>query len=252
MSYRTAIACLVLACASSANAAFVVVPPSSTTTLGGFQSPAPLRRGGTGGAHNQQVDLASLFKGVTGAIKITSLSLRPTSSFFAPSISVSDIRVSLSTTQRGDETSARQLSATFSDNIGPDNTLVYSGPLTITTNSTGSLTGNPQRDFDYTITFQTPFTYDPARGNLLLDFLIPDSATVQSTGFFNTVAFDDVNNFNDGVYSVTNINSGSALTGAPATDGNPILYNFTPASVPEPTALTLLTLPAALVLRRRA
>lgn len=252
MSYRTAIACLVLACASSANAAFLVVPPSSVTTLGGFQSPAPLRRGGTGGAHNQQVETASLFKGISGPITITSLSLRPTASFFAPLISVSDVRISLSTTQRGDETSAQTLSATFADNVGPDNTVVYSGPLTLTTSSTGRLTGNPQRDFDYTITFQTPFTYDPSRGNLLLDFLIPTTATVQSTGFFGSVAFDDINNLNDGIYSVTNIDSGSSLTGSPATDGNPVLYNYTPAAVPEPAALALLSLPTALVLRRRA
>ncbi|NIP17252.1 MAG: hypothetical protein GWM87_03150, partial [Xanthomonadales bacterium] len=72
------------------------------------------------------------------------------------------------------------LSLTFADNIGSDNTVVFSGPLTLTSADIGG----PPRDFDIIINLQTPFFYDPGDGNLLLDVRRYD-VSVSSTVFFD-------------------------------------------------------------------
>ncbi len=73
------------------------------------------------------------------------------------------LQIHASTTNR----SATGLSTTFAENLGTNNTLVFSGPLTWTTANLPGL-GNT-RQFDYVFPFTTPFLYDPAAGNLLLD-----------------------------------------------------------------------------------
>jgi hypothetical protein len=59
------------------------------------------------------------------------------------------------------------LSATFANNVGADDTVVFSGPLSLSSAFTGPSAG--PKDFDIVITLQTPFLYDPSAGNLLLD-----------------------------------------------------------------------------------
>ena len=56
------------------------------------------------------------------------------------------------------------LSSTFADNVGPDNTQVFSGPF----QTAVTFTGDPT-NFEVVINFTTPFYYDPTKGNLLLD-----------------------------------------------------------------------------------
>ena len=75
---------------------------------------------------------------------------------------VSDLTLRVSTTSRSPGT----LSNTFTANYGDDVTLVYDGPVTYSTDNTGT-PGGP-KDFDYGVIFQTPFHYDPAEGHLLL------------------------------------------------------------------------------------
>ena len=59
------------------------------------------------------------------------------------------------------------LSSTFASNVGGDDTTVYSGPLSLSSAFTGPADG--PKDLDIAVKLQTPFLYDPAVGNLLLD-----------------------------------------------------------------------------------
>lgn len=73
---------------------------------------------------------------------------------------VPQLQVNLSTTSKAPDA----LSSTFSANVGADDTQVFSGALS------GSVTynGDPT-NFEIVINFSTPFYYNPANGNLLLD-----------------------------------------------------------------------------------
>ena len=73
---------------------------------------------------------------------------------------VAQLQVNLSTTSKVPD----GLSSTFSDNVGPDDTQVFSGPL----QAAVTFTGDPT-NFEVLINFTTPFYYDPGKGNLLLD-----------------------------------------------------------------------------------
>jgi hypothetical protein len=60
------------------------------------------------------------------------------------------------------------MSTTFSQNIATINTLVFDGTETL---STENLPGpGNTRQFDMVTRFTTPFLYDPAAGNLLLEY----------------------------------------------------------------------------------
>src|ERR1043166_1502897 len=67
-----------------------------------------------------------------------------------------NVQINFSTTSRAPDT----LSGLFSDNVGANNAIVFSGPLHLL--SSGSF-------FEVHIPLQTPFIYDPSMGNLLLD-----------------------------------------------------------------------------------
>jgi cell wall-associated NlpC family hydrolase len=94
---------------------------------------------------------------------------------------MSSVQITLSTTSSG----PNSLSSTFANNIGPDETLVYSGPLTLSTNSTSS--NGTTADFDITIPLQTPFFYDPSKGNLLFDLKNPSAVSFLNVPFSRTL-----------------------------------------------------------------
>jgi hypothetical protein len=231
-----------------------IVPGGFENTGGGFQGTAPLRFPGSGGSRTQQVYESQLFGNFGGPRLITAIDLRTfpgagPSAFFGNTVTASNIFINLSTTQFGDEGNA--LSTTFANNIGGDVTEVYSGGLTLTTTANGNLPVSP---FDYTITFQTPFLYDPTLGNLLIDVMIPTDATLRGA-ILGHNTFDTVNNLNDGVYSVIDINNGNAETGFAGSSGA-ILRVHSEAlaiAVPEPGTLALFGagLVGAATMRRR-
>ena len=74
--------------------------------------------------------------------------------------SVAQLQVNLSTTTKSPD----GLSSIFGENVGPNDTQVFSGPL----QAAVTFTGDPT-NFEVVINFTTPFYYDPAKGNLLLD-----------------------------------------------------------------------------------
>ena len=71
---------------------------------------------------------------------------------------IASIQINLSITPRAPD----QLSATFADNVGVNETVVF-GPGPLTLSSIGS--GSP----DITVPFSQGFYYNPAAGNLLID-----------------------------------------------------------------------------------
>lgn len=101
---------------------------------------------------------------VADALYITELRYRPDSTYGTNfSTIIGNIEIRLSTTTRVPD----GLSLTYSENPGPDETLVYSGALSISSQFTGP-PGQP-KNFDIIIPLQTPFLYNPAAGNLLVD-----------------------------------------------------------------------------------
>src|SRR6266404_326543 len=95
---------------------------------------------------------------------ITELRFRP-DRFYGQAFTttVASIQFNLSTTTRDPEA----LSNTFANNTGGDETVVFSGPLTISSQFSGPA-GGP-KDFDIAVPLTTPFLYNPAVGSLLLD-----------------------------------------------------------------------------------
>ena len=73
---------------------------------------------------------------------------------------VPQLQVNLSTTSKAPD----GLSSTFAQNVGADDTQVFSGPF----QTAVTFNGDPA-NFEIVINFSTPFYYDPAKGNLLLD-----------------------------------------------------------------------------------
>jgi len=235
MSVATVLACLAIAM-PNADASVITAPSND---LGNAQGPAPLRFFGAGGSRVQQVYSSDFF--TAGAESITALSFRAfpgaaPSGFFGNFVSASNLNITLSTTAFLDETGT-PLSATFGTNIGSDVTSVYNGQLTLTTAATGV---GPQ-PFDYTINLQTPFLYDPALGNLLLDVTIPIDAIVSGQGF-GFLTFDTVNTLNDGIFSIVDIFNGNAVTGFESTAGaiTQFIIERAVVAVPEPATLLLL------------
>jgi hypothetical protein len=99
-----------------------------------------------------------------GALLITELRFRPDfQQGGAFSATIANIQINLSTTVREPDA----LSTTFAENVGDDDTVVFSGSLTVSSQFIGPATG--PKEFDIMIPLSTPFLYDPGQGNLLLD-----------------------------------------------------------------------------------
>jgi hypothetical protein len=121
------------------------------------------------------------------------------------------------------------LSPTFADNVGADDLVVHNGPITLSTANTGPDLG--PRDFDIIITLINPFLYDPAAGNLLIDF--------RSTGQLfpfdirNPTPVDAENRFGDSV-SVVLGRSGNlnAPNGETTTVGFVTRFSLIPSTPP--------------------
>ncbi len=115
-----------------------------------------------------------------------------------------NVQISLSTTIRG----VNDLSPAFADNVGPNETVVHSGPLALSSAFTGPA-GGPM-DFDIVIDLAEPFVYDPRQGHLLMD--------VRNYGGGVTTQFDSVgdpNGYVSWVVDHTDADSTVALGGGP-------------------------------------
>jgi hypothetical protein len=150
---------------ATAHEVLLVTPPGLENVEGDdriFQVTAP-----TNGFRGQWANLASEFSGLPeGHNTIVSMAWRPDFTVTSLNTATQEFKLRLSTTSAAPGT----LSNTFADNIGDDETLVFSGPLTFETDGSGGPPNGP-RPFDYLIQFDAPFVYIPSPGNnLLVDF----------------------------------------------------------------------------------
>ena len=137
----------------------LIVPPSVASVAGGYGAgtlrSANLRLQEVYGAANFPPNIA---------FWITELRFRPDATFgSAFNTTVGNIQVNLSTTTRA----PGALSLTFANNIGADETVVFSGSVALSSQFSG-VPGGP-KDFDIAIPLTTAFLYDPGAGNLVMD-----------------------------------------------------------------------------------
>ena len=152
-------------------------------------------------ARLQQVFAASQFSALGGPRLITGMAFRPDIEQPPFTLTSPNVQISLSTTSRSPD----GLSTTFSENVGADDTVVFSGSLTLSTTISGP-PGGPNA-FDMIINFANPFLYDPAVGNLLFDIRSQSWAVSPGFGFL-----DIQNTPGDSVSSVLQITSGPTFT----------------------------------------
>jgi hypothetical protein len=121
---------------------------------------------GTGEIHTMQMIDASQFAALSGPAFLTRLSRRPDRNPGPTRPGTATTRIYALTTSR----SLAAMSTTFSQNTGTNRTLVFDGAVTLATENLPG-PGNT-RQFDIAYACTTPFLYDPADGNLLLEFQI--------------------------------------------------------------------------------
>jgi len=200
----------------------VVVPNSARNVEGGTNNSYPfnITPFGLPSQRYQQLYVASQFG--SGGL-ITQIIFRPDA--FAGTAFTStlpDIQIDLAYSSAPDD----GLSTTYANNITAGDTIVFArGPLALHSAFTGPANG--PKDFDIVITLTTPFFYNPALGNLLLD--------VRNFGAGTTTSFDAVFTSGDGVSRLFNQNV-NGTTGS--TDSLGLVTGFN--IVPEPGTAMLL------------
>jgi hypothetical protein len=210
----------------------IIVPNSCETTDGNSSNYYPFNIGRQTMRYQQVYDSAQ-FSTIEGAFYIEEILFRPDPYWgSAFSRTLSDVELYLSTTSKA----VGSLSTTFAENLGPDNTLVSSGALSLSSTFTGS---ESLKDFDILISLSAPFLYDPSFGNLLLD--------IRNYGGGFSTAFDYQQNTSDDsmqrMYSNPfNGQDVSSMTGQSDAHNSGLVTKFTivRASVPEPATMLLL------------
>ena len=210
-----------------ASASMITPRPLLSANYGDEQLDASVISG-----HYQQVYPSTSFY-VTEPIDIHQIRLRPRTEI-GFSLSLSDVEISLGITS----TRPLAISDRFEDNEGSTPTVVYSGPLELSSNGAS---GRPWRDFDIVVKLEEPFHYDPAEGNLLLDW--NNRGDVESSGA--TASFDAISRRFASVLDPTGqAETGEAMAGGLAT-------RFSDGVVPEPTGALLFAIGAVVTLARR-
>ena len=185
----------------------------------------------------QQVYLGSDM--LAGPYQITGIVMRPDASGNTFGGTIGDVDLYLSTTSK----TPSDLSTTFASNLGADVQLVYTGALTLDTAFSGPVAG--PKNFDLLIQFQTPFSFDPAAGNLLLEMrkFSPDVAA----GIIDFVFATD-----DSVGRVLSHSGsgGSANSATGSVDEGGMVTRFLVVPEPDGAALALAALGALAALFR--
>jgi hypothetical protein len=201
---------------------FSVTPSVASPIIIG--SPADVGRGNGmpfGAAYAgeyQQVYTSGAF---SGAMTITGLQFYNTAlDSGAQFLNSGSWTISLSTSARDWNT----LSTVYADNVGADSTLVFSGNLFQPWAFGNTLD----------IQFATPFWYDPAQGNLLMDVFVTGASDLGGDVYFDISGRTSVNTTMGRVYTTSGWEK--------AEYGYGLVTGFdTPASpIPEPASLLLL------------
>lgn len=224
---------LVFLFAASCLAAFgstIVVPNGNTSTVGNDTDSPDI-----GDFRVQQLIGSGQFASVDGSLLLDQLSFRLAPGTGSGDVSMTNLDLYLSTSPKFPDT----ISTTFADNVGPDNTLVFSGSFT---DSSLGCTGPAPCPFDININFTTPFLYNPTQGSLLLDLKITG---VSGDGVLDAMDFAGPSGGIVGIVGLLNDTTalGSSFSGD-------IQLRYT--AVPEPASGALLFMgAAALALMRR-
>jgi hypothetical protein len=235
---------------SDVQATTVITPNGQASVEGNVNNVFPFSLGQdigevpSGTQRYQQVYSASDFAALAaGGEYITQIAFRPDDNVGAAfSSTLPSIRIDLSTVSVGPDA----LSTTFAGNVGANDTIVYGGAtgaaLSLSSSFTGPVGGPKQ--FDIIINLTTPFFYNPAAGNLLLD--------VRNFGGGTTANFDTEDFSGDSVSRVTTMGSGVGSATADLADSDGLVTQFTTV-VPEPGTMALAALGGAslLLFRRR-
>ena len=218
----------------------VVVPNASASTEGNNDNifPFDITPLGLSSERYQQVYNASSFSAITVPEFITQLIFRPDSvAGGAFDSTISNIQIDLSTTAKN----ANSLDATFANNVGLDDTVVFNGSLHLSSTFTGPVNG--PEDFDIVINLTTPFLYVPTVGNLLLD--------VRNFSGGTTTSFDASDSNEVGRVYTTNSPAGDVTSSSGVVQNdNGLVTKFT-FSVPEPGAAIIIPMLSMLLRRRR-
>jgi hypothetical protein len=234
---RAKLAFLVAASCLAAFGNTIVVPNFNAGNVGNETDSVA----GTGDVRSQQLLGSGQFASVGGSLLIDQLSFRAAPGTGPVDFTMTSLSLYLSTSPKFPNTGGPLLSTTFADNVGPDNTLVFSGPVT---GSSPGCAGPAVCPFDININFTTPFLYTPTLGRLLLDLKI--TGLVGVDGKFDAVSFAAP----DGG-SIANVSG--ALNGATGNfgfDGDIVQLRYTAVPEPGPGALVFVGA-AALALMRR-
>jgi hypothetical protein len=207
----------------------LVVPNDKALTEGDGNNGFPFTE--STWVHYQQVYDASQFTllGTNGG-SITSIGFRYNGNYNTAPLPYYSMTISLSTTTKAVD----NLSGTFSDNVGADSTVVFSGKFIIGVTpppSDGQLHPWP---FPLTIPFNTSFQYNPTNGNLLLDIQWTTASLYAGNG---APWMDAVHASDDSVSRVFayNLSEPSIPTnGTTSTIGLVTLFGVSPAAPPSP------------------
>jgi hypothetical protein len=234
-------ACLAFLCSPfGLRGAVVLAPPNAASQLDGNSSATPFDPADSG--RFQQVFDASAFAEIANAgggwIRAVSFRIDASTGHDVSGV-ISNVQLNLSTTFRNHDS----LSENFAENVGNDDMIVL-GPSQIQVSSLG---GGGFTGFSFSFLFETPYFYNPAGGNLLVDFRIysglgygitfppfpppppPPSAILDA---FNIVG--------DSVSSVYAHGAVMPTVGVPSSLGLATAFSITP--VPEPSSVLLYSL----------
>jgi hypothetical protein len=203
--------------------AFIGFPPSFHNPGQSF-SPFLLWNTDVTSFRYQQVYQASGFAGAdSGEFLINELIFFPSGTSPNGSVVLPNIRINLSTTSRIPD----GLSTVLADNVGPNDTVVYSGTLNFFQTDWGI----------YRIHLQTPFVYDSKSGNLLIDVRNFQPVPIPPGGVraYNSTEITLGDSISAAFASDVN-----ALTGGTSTSGLETVFDVT--IIPEPATRALLVL----------
>jgi photosystem II stability/assembly factor-like uncharacterized protein len=148
----------------------LVVPNSLVTTEGNSGNSYPFNIGTNNTMRYQQVYAASQFGALPpGGTNLIGIAFRVDAGWGSFTSTLPSIQINLSTTPRQPD----GLSTSFANNVGADDTVVFRGPLTLSSLASGSPAA-----FDIIIPFTTQFRYNPNLGNLLLDVRNPGGGSI--------------------------------------------------------------------------
>ena len=128
----------------------------------------------------QHVFPASDFQSPSGPLTITEFAWRPDG---ARTTAFQGVYTTLTLKFSTTSADPGNLSITFADNIGGDEVVVLSATGYVVSSLNRGPAGGP-KEFDIVFTLDTPFTYDPSQGNLLID---------QSWTYDGEFSWDNVN-----------------------------------------------------------